>query len=152
MKFKLSVLTLLVLGLVFAGSAFAADRLVVSLDAKNDLVYTVSDAAVLNGIPMLRMKITNEYSLTREVTAITLTAGTNTACTGGTFEVQIFQDVNTNGILDVGDSELAEAVASSMTAAGDAQAITLLPTLTISVNSSKWIFSLFEEPTPSFFA
>jgi len=149
MKFKLCVFAVLILGLVFAGSAFAADKLVVSLDALNDATYTISDAAALNGIPMLRMKITNEYSLMREVTAVTLTAGTNTGGTAGAaspdldgdeFAVQIFQDVNENGIVDAGDTELAASTAAtSLVSDGDTQTIDLTTTLEIAANSSKWI-------------
>jgi len=148
MKFKLCVFAVLILGLVFAGSAFAADKLVVSLDALNDATYTISDAAALNGIPMLRMKITNEYSLMREVTAITLTAGTNTGGTGAAdpdldddeFAVQIFQDVNENGIVDAGDTVLAASTAADLLVkADDDQKIDLTTTLEIAANSSKWI-------------
>jgi len=149
MKFKLSVLTLLVLGLIFAGSAFAADRLVVELDAQNEAALSISEAAALNGIPMLRMKITNEYSLTREITDIVLTAGTNTvgvgaaaaALVGTEFAVQITQDVNANGIIDAGDTVLAASIgATGLTAPAATQSVALAAnTLSIAANSSKWI-------------
>jgi len=139
MKFKLSVLTLLVFALLFAGSAFGADKISVALNAKNDLTYTMSSAAAFNGVPMLRMKITNEYSKLREITSITLTNGTNTTCTTGFFEARVFQDVNQNGILDYGDTALSAATSCAITGFGGTVAITLSPTLSIDANATKWV-------------
>jgi len=130
MKLKLTVLTLLLLGLVFAGNAFAADSAVLSLIATDNTAHTIKDVtAPTLGLPVLRMRLTNTGTAVTNLTSLTFTTASGTNGTGastgttatvltndGDFTLSLYLDKNKNGVVDVGDQLLNSSAASMLTA------------------------------------
>jgi hypothetical protein len=141
MKFKLTVLTLLVVGLVMVSSfAFAADELVVSLTETNDVTYTMIEATVLTGVPLLKLKIVNTYAATRTISSMKVLNGAGTVAAGADeFLVQAFEDTNGNGILDLADVDLSAATAMGGAAVDAVTTIPLSPVVTIAAGDSAYV-------------
>ncbi|MFC1537887.1 FlgD immunoglobulin-like domain containing protein [Candidatus Latescibacterota bacterium] len=124
MKLKLTVLTLLVAGLLMTSSfAFAAgpDSLFVSQTAVNNATYSMVQTNAFNGVPMLKLKIVNTYAAQRDISSIIVSmAGATTAFDDNDFSLDVLEDTNANGVLDLDDTLLTDApVNATGAAAGD---------------------------------
>lgn len=127
MKFKLTVLTLLVVGLVLGLSSVAFGDVVMSLKALNNDTYTLDDNNVVFGeIPIMRVSLTNTEAASVTVTTLSITNSANVV-TGDRFNIRVWNDVNDNGLLDAADVALAAAQAGAG-AAGAANAIDITDT------------------------
>jgi len=131
MKFKLTVLTLLLLGLVFAGNAFAAQSAVLSLIQQDDTEHIIPDVgAATIGYPVLRLRLTNTGEAVTNLTSLsfTTTNGTNVGAStvitdDGDFTLSLWLDTNKNGVIDPADV-LLNSVAEPMLASGVATTVT----------------------------
>ena len=118
MKFKSTLLTLLVVGLVLSLSTIVSADAVISLKAQNNDVYTIDDeAAAFGEMPLLRFSVTNTEGSSITIEEITVTNGTLTT-NGDRFNGRVWLDANDNGMLDDGDTALV--VASALAAAAAA--------------------------------
>jgi len=119
MKLKLTVLTLLLLGLVFAGNAFAVQTATLSLVARDDTIQQIPVLTVDTiGYPVLRLRLTNTGEAVT-LTSLTLKEGTNAAgsakITHSTdFTLSVWQDKNSNGVLDAADGSPLNAAPVQM--------------------------------------
>jgi len=139
MKFKSTLLTLLVVGLFLMSSfAMAADQLIVSLASQNNSTYTMDETAAFNGVPLLVLKIQNTFTTSKTITSMEVTTGgASTAFDANDFTAKAFNDVNKNGKLDLGDVELT-AAAVNLTTGADI-ALALATNLVVEADSTRQI-------------
>jgi len=107
MKFKKLVLFSLIMCmvLVMAGSAFGAA--VISLKSKSNLTYTFKDEAKEYGqFPLLRFSVTNTEATSITIATIVVSPGGSSSGGGDEFRGNVWVDVNKNGKLDKGDTNL----------------------------------------------
>ncbi|MFC1540891.1 FlgD immunoglobulin-like domain containing protein [Candidatus Latescibacterota bacterium] len=115
MKLKLTVLTLLVVGLAFGFSsvAFGQAAGVITLMETDNTTYTVDSpaAADVAGVPALKFQINNTGDVTETITEIVVENGTGSlTLTAADFTLNAYDDADSNGVLNQGDTQLNTAL------------------------------------------
>ncbi|MFC1650615.1 hypothetical protein ACFL2X_03500, partial [Candidatus Latescibacterota bacterium] len=112
MKFKLTVLTLLVVGMVLGLSGVASGDVVLTLKTQDNTTILVDDSAdaIITRIPLLKFSVTNNEAAGISFTGFKTTNGTANL-NGNDFELTVIDDANDNGIYDTGDAVLVADVA-----------------------------------------